>query len=282
MGSFGRSWDLLSQSFSILKSDKELMLLPVLSAMFCLFASAMILGGGALFLLPVGSLHLTGADSNGHIPQPVYFVMFFLYLVNYFVVIFFNVALVSAASEQLAGRKGTLNGGLQIAWERKGKILQWALLAATVGVLLRALERRLGRLGLYGGRLLGIAWSLATYFVIPVIAAENVGPGGALTRSAQLFKDNWGERVAGGFSFGLIFFLLMIPGVIPIALAARNGPEWLIPAVALAVVYWLLLSVMNSALYGIFQAALYRYATTKTDSLGFDTKDLAGAWKVKG
>ena len=281
MGSIGRSWDLLVQSWSVLKSDKELMLLPVVSALFCLFASAMVLGGGALFILPPGTLQLTGIAPNGHLSQPAYFVIFAFYLVNYFVVIFFNVALVSAASEQLAGRKGTLNAGLQIAWQRKGKILQWALMAATVGIVLKALERRFGRMGFYGARLLGVAWSLATYFVIPVIAAEDLGPGEALARSAQLFKDNWGERVAGGFSFGLIFFFLMLPGVIPIILAAQNGPAWMIPAIAISVVYWLLLSVVNSALNGIFQAALYRYATTKTTSLGFNAKDFAQAWETK-
>jgi hypothetical protein len=113
------------------------------------------------------------------------------YLTNYFVMAFFNVALLSAASNLLAGGHATINEGLELAWQRKGKIFQWALLLATVGIVLRMIEERTAWLGRFVGGLVGMAWNLASYFVVPVLAAEDVGPAEALQRSADLFRETW-------------------------------------------------------------------------------------------
>ena len=86
--------------------------------------------------------------------------LFLFYLANYFVIVFFNVALVSAASSRLAGGHATINDGLEVAWQRKGKIFQWALLSATVGIVLRMIEERASWLGRLVGGLIGMAWTL--------------------------------------------------------------------------------------------------------------------------
>src|SRR5882724_10286722 len=98
-----------------------------------------------------------------------YMGMFLFYLANYFVVIFFNTALIHAATIRLRGGDPTLSDGLGFAWENVGRILQWAAVAATVGMILRAIEERVGWLGRFIIALVGAAWTVATYFVIPVI-----------------------------------------------------------------------------------------------------------------
>ncbi|MGA3053049.1 MAG: DUF6159 family protein [Candidatus Korobacteraceae bacterium] len=280
METLSRSWHLLGQSFAVLKSDKELMWLPVLSAMFCLAATAIILGIGLLVMMPPGPFPHDAAQQKllGKAMAPF---IFLFYFVTYSLGIYFNVALVSIASNRLAGGDATLNDGLQIAWKRKWSILQWALLAATVGMLLQTLERRLSVLGRVLTRITGFVWALASFFVVPLLAAEDIGPVEALYKSTQMFRRTWGEEVAGSFSFGLVFLLLMLPGLLLPVLGARLGQTEMLAGAAVMVIYWLLLGVANSAAQGIFVAALYRYATKQEVSAGYDRDDLSGAWQPK-
>jgi len=280
MGTISRSWELLGQSFTVLKSDKQLMWLPVISAVFSLAATVIILSAGLLMFVPLGTIPRDVGQQKLLVQEMAPFIFLF-YLATYSITIFFNVALVSIASNRLAGGHATLNDGLQAAWNRKWRIFQWALVAATVGLLLKMLERRLRFLGRIITGIFGFVWTLASFFVVPLLAAEDMGPGEALYRSAQIFRETWGEEVVGGFSFGLIFSLLALPGVLLPLLGARFGQMEMLAGFAAAVIYWLLLGVVSSAAQGIFVAALYRYATTQQVSAGFQLDDLSGAWHPK-
>jgi len=281
MGRIARTWDLIGQSFAILKSDRELIWLPIFSGIASIAASVLVLTGGALLFLP--QLKAMGAAEGRGVPmtQGMWAWLLAFYLVNYFVVVFFNVALVSAAGNRLAGGHATIDDGLRVAWARVGKIFQWALIAATVGVLLRAVEERVGWLGRLVAGVIGVAWTLATYFIVPILAAEDLGPIEALQRSGELFRERWGEEVVGGFSFGLIFTLLALPAVVLPLYGATAGRAMLLAGLVLAVLYWLLLAAINSAVQGIFMAALYRYATSGSVVGGFRRDDLATAWRPK-
>jgi hypothetical protein len=283
MGRILRSWELLRQSFAILMSDVELLWLPVYTAIATGAASLLLLSAGALVFLPdfqrlmdSGVRHPLMSANSG-----MWVGVFIFYVVNYFIVVFFNVALVSTASDRLAGGRATVNDGLKLAWERKGKILQWAILAATVGVLLRMMERRMRVLGRLTAGLFGVAWTLACYFVVPVLAVEKLGPVEALQRSARLFREAWGEELTGGFSFGIFFTLLGLPAIMLVYISASFGQSALLAALALAAIYWIMLSIVSSALQGIFVAALYRYARTKQASGGFSIEDLASTWRPR-
>ena len=238
-----------------------------------------VLGGTGLVFLP--PVDVATALKHHSMSQGMWFCLFLFYLANYFIVVFFNVALVSAASSRLAGGHATINDGLEVAWQRKGKIFQWALLSATVGMLLRMIQERASWLGRLVGGLMGMAFTLASYFVVPVLAAENVGPAEALQRSAELFRNTWGEKVVGRFSFGLIFTLLALPGAGLPFLGRTLGTSGFAAGVALAVLYWLLLAIVSAAVQGIFVAALYRYATTRDVSAGFRLEDFSMAWQPK-
>ncbi|HXU20727.1 MAG TPA: DUF6159 family protein [Verrucomicrobiae bacterium] len=283
MGKLSRSWDLVGKSFGILLSDKELLYLPIASGIACLAVSVMMLAGYALaFPAQISAFAATSGAHQSPVTQGMWAYLFFFYLVNYFIVVFFNVALVAAASDRLAGGNATINYGLQVAWRRKGKIFQWALLAATVGILLRALEQRLGWLGRLVTKFIGVAWTMATFFVVPLLAAEDIGPAEALVRSGELFTETWGEQLIGGFSFGLIFVLLALPGIaLPFLLRSPLGSSGVLMGVILMIVYWLLLSVVSAAVQGIFMAALYRYATTKEVPPTFHLSDFSTAWQPK-
>ena len=116
--------------------------------------------------------------------------------------VIFNVALVFAATDRIEGRRPTVSGALAQAWGRKGIIFQWALLSAVVGMAIRLLEERLGLLGRILGFAGGLAWVVATYLVIPVLAFEDVGPIEAIKRSSSMFKNRFGTVARSGLRFG--------------------------------------------------------------------------------
>jgi Family of unknown function (DUF6159) len=143
------------------------------------------------------------------------------------------------------------------------------------------IERRMNFLGRIVTGIIGFVWTLASFFVIPLLAAEDIGPFDALSRSAQIFRETWGEEVVGGFSFGLVFFVLALLGILPILMGAQLGRNAVIGGIVIAVIYWVLLAVVNSAAQGVFVAALFRYATTRQVPGAFQADDLSGAWRQK-
>jgi hypothetical protein len=283
MGKFSRSWELAKQSFAIIRSDKQLMLFPVISAVACLIVTAVIATGGTLMMLPaITSAAASGERFNPN-QSPVFLLgVFTLYVANYFVMVFFNVALVGVANSRLMGGKWTFRDGLELAWARKGTIFQWALVAATVGMILRTLEERMGLIGRLIMRLIGVAWALACYFVVPVLAFEDLSPFEAVKRSSKLFRDTWGEKVIGGFSLSLVSLVLMLPGIgLWLVAMFLGGIKGLIFGTVVMILYFIMLSVFMSAVGGVFNAALYRYACFKQVPPAFDHDLIASAWAPK-
>ena len=283
MGKFSRTWELVKQSFVILRSDKQLMLFPILSAMSCLIVTAIIATGGTLLVMP--SMASAAASGQPFHPNqsPLFLIgAFAMYVANYFVIVFFNVALVGVANSRLMGGNWTFRDGIELAWARKGTILQWAFVAATVGMVLRTLEERMGLIGRIVMRIIGIAWTLACYFVVPVLAFEDLTPIAALKRSSKLFRDTWGEKVIGGLSFSAVSFVLMLPAFgLWFAAIMMGGVKGLLAGFALLILYILMLSVMMSAVQGIFNAALYRYACFKQVPAAFDANLVKSIWTPK-
>src|SRR5256884_7815336 len=194
-------------------------------------------------MLPARAAALAAGEQFHPNQSPMFLLgMFTLYVVNYFVIVFFNVALVGVANSRLMGGTWTFRDGIALAWERKGTILQWALVAATVGVILRTLEERMGLIGRLIMRLIGIAWALACYFVVPVLAFEDLTPIDAVKRSSKLFRDTWGEKVIGGFLLSVVFFVFLFPAIGFVILAAYlGGAAGLLFGLAIMFLYFLLL-----------------------------------------
>jgi len=255
-GRLGTGWQLTKTSLRILRQDKELLLFPLLSGVFLLLILAGFLGG---VFLAMG----TEALFQGTAAWLIVALLFVYYVVAFFVTLFFNAAVIGAAMIRLNGGNPTLRDGLRIARENAGRIFLWALFAATIAMILRAIQERVGIIGKILVGLVGIAWTLATYFVVPVLIYEKLGPWSAVKRSASLFKSTWGETFAGGFTMGGIFLLAGLAGLLPILVGALlGGLLGLLVGLLVAVVYWIILGIMASAASSVLVAALYRYATT--------------------
>lgn len=263
MGKIGRTVELAKAAFEVLKADKELLLLPILSFL----ASAVV---AATFFVPT----VLVVDQKNAL---TYVIAFVAYVALAYVTIFFNTALVSAADERLQGGDPTLGSALRGAAQRAGRIFPWAVVSATVSVLLRALEERGGIFGRIAAGLAGLAWGLVTFLVIPVLVIEDVPVRDAIRRSGELFKRTWGENVVAMVGFGLLGFLAVLPAFAIIALAITSG-NGLVAAIAIAVaVVWLVgTAVVLSALNAVFQVALYRFAVDG-EAVGPFTPEIMGS-----
>lgn len=270
MGRFGRSIQLLKASWEVLKADKELMMLPVISAI-----ASMIVG--ATFILPIA---LT-SGFNGE-PGPVQYVIgFVFYLVLSFITIFFNAALVHAANDRLEGRDPTLKTAILGAASRIGAIFSWALVAATVSVILKAIEERVGFVGRLITGFLGLAWTLVTFLILPILVIEGIGVKDAFTKSAEMFKRTWGENMVGQIGLGLVGFVALLPALLLVVAGFAVGGPMIVVGIAVFVLWSVLVAVVMTALNGIFQTALYRYASGKQVGAGFDNELLASAFQPR-
>ena len=259
MKTIRRSIELMKQSWSVLKHDRELIWLPVISALVAGIVAAIV-------LIPVGlsqdwdAVSGTGESASQQVGGGVYLAIAGLTLALAFISIFFRAALVSGAHERMMGGDPTVRSAIAGALERLPKLFGWAVITTIVGSILRAMEQRAGLLGRIVVNLVGMAWAVTTFLVIPVIVIENSGAVDSTKRSVALFRHTWGENLSAQVGFGLIGFLAFIPIVILAAIGATIGTLLGFVLIAVAVVAGIALITVLSALGAIFQTALYHYA----------------------
>ena len=253
------SWELVKASAAVLKADRELLLFPVVSAVLSVLVAL-------TFAVPAFlSGFFAGQDGELAVSAQGYLLAFLFYVVQYFVIFFCNTALVGAAMIRLRGGDPTVGDGFRIAASRTRDILGYAIISATVGMVLRAISERSGLLGRLVVGTVGLAWNLATYLVVPVLVVEDVGPIEAVRQSAGYLKKTWGEQIAGNVGMGLVFGLISL---VPIALGALvfgaavelQSTALAILAVAGVAVALVAIGLVSSALGGVYAAAVYRYA----------------------
>jgi hypothetical protein len=267
MGRIARSWDIFKRSWAVLKQDKELAILPLISG-------TLILGIVASFVF--GFRLYEGIDDPGPKEAVIGFV---IYVLTYTTAFFFQAALVAGALERLNGGDPTLGSALRAAAQRLPSLLLWGVVAATVGMILRSIQERSELLGKIVIGLVGAAWSLATFFMVPVLVMEREGLGGSFKRSWAIFKQTWGESVAGNLGMGLIFFVAMLAlgGIVALLVSMKL----VIVGVVVGALGFVALMVMQAALSGIYLASVYRFATTGSVSGGFDRETILAAFREK-
>jgi hypothetical protein len=272
-GRIQRGWALTKQSFRVLRDDRSLLVFPIISIPVALAGAAIVMGPG---------IALYTADNQEAIL--IAFGVVALYVLT-FVTVFFNVALAAAASTGLAGGDATVGEGLRAARGRLGVIAAWALVQTVVGVIISAIQSATNEsvVGRILGGLVSFAWSAATFFVVPVIALEGVGPKQAFQRSVSVLRERWGEGVVGSASASAVVFLVALP----LLLALGGGGYALINAdqdvaggvlLGLGGVVLVVAVLIGGTVNAIFRVALYRFATDGTAVGGFDPAQLQAAF----
>lgn len=271
MTTFQRSWEIAKASWAVLKGEKQLAWLPVFS-----FIGTLAVAGG--FGLLVYATRSGDPDSGFRLGPMSYVFIVAAYVALAFVTTYFLAALVAGANAHLQGGDTSLGECLRIANSHLHRILPWAVVSATVSIILQALERQ-GWVGRIVASLLGLAWSLLTFLTVPIIVLEDVGPVNALKRSKDLFVRTWGENVVGQFGLGVVGFVAGLPALLVIGIGgATQSVPVVVVAVAIGVAWLLVVSAVMAALSGIYRTALYRYAVDRQVPAPYAGTDLHHAF----
>lgn len=266
--SIGRSIELFKTSWSVLMGDKKLLVFPLLSGI----VSVIVL---LTFIIPLVIGQFFGSLLS-------YAVLFAFYLVSYFVVIFFNTALISCVNARLQGKEMSVVEGLKNALNHFTAILGWALISATVGIILNLLRERGGFVGQIAAAIAGGAWGLVTFFVVPVLVLEDKGVFDAIRESAALIRKTWGESIIGTGSIFLVFLVIGVIGFAGVLATLLLGSFAVFGiTLALFLVLVIVLAVVAAAMQGIFVTALYTYARTGTVPPAFNRDLIQNAFVQK-
>ena len=250
-------WELAKQSYRVLMLDKEMLIFPMLSGIACL----LILASFAVPMWNSGYIQSIQDERAAPDDPLVYVGLFVWYFANYFVIVFFNAALIACAIIRFNGGDPTVADGLRAATARLPQIFAWALVSATVGIIFKAIESRSEKFGRIAAGLLGMAWSAGTYFVVPVLVVEKVGPLEALKRSLLVLRKAWGEALVANFGIGIVVFLVTLAALIPGAIGVVMGTAAsAVVGIVVSVCLLILISLMSSAVKTILIGALYEYA----------------------
>lgn len=274
------SWELVKASWRVLLADKELIVFPVVSMIGAILVTA-------TFIVPaiLGNVfsNVTAGEQGARIVAAV--IAFLFYVVLYTVIFYCNTALVGAALIRLRGGDPTVSDGFRIANEHLGSIFVYALISATVGMILRWVRDR-GILGRIAAGFFGLAWNVATYLVVPILVTEKISPVDAIKRSTALLRRTWGEQIVGNIGIGavsgLVMVLLFIAGIPLMIVAFATNTMAII--VSLAVIWVLALiavGLISSALNGIYTAAVYQFATSGSGGAYFEENQIRNAFRLK-
>ena len=275
MGRISNTIALAKVSWRVLRKDRELLLIPVLSFL----ASIAVL---ALIWLPtLSAIDTSALEGEREDPGAVLlFVGIITAMALSIITVFFNGALVAGAHERLSGGDPTVRSAVGHAFSRLPGLLPWAILTGTVGLILQAVRERAGWLGRFVVNMVGMAWKTATFLVVPAIVIDDHGAISGLKASAALLKRTWGENIAARVGFGLLGFVAIIPAVLVVGATGALGGAALVLGILVAVPYLALVVVVLTALNAVFQTALYLYATTGSVPTGFDDANLQASFST--
>lgn len=287
--SIKRGWAMAGASWAVLKQHPKLLFLPVISgAAFIALLSAIIVPF-ALFAIANGVETIQDRAQEGD--PLLYLYGFLFYLACTFIIVFFNAALVFCALQAHAGKEPSVLGGFGAAVGRLPQILMWSLVAATVGMILNAIQSflrdKLGFLGSLIGGLGELAWSAMTYFVVPVLVVEGVDPVTAVKRSLENLRRTWGEAVGGRGGLAIVCMLLLLPVLFFIGIGAAvssssgAGAVVIISLAVVAAIYLVVIGTVFSALSTIFSSGVYVYATTGKAPGAMDPRLLQSTFRQK-
>jgi hypothetical protein len=305
MSRFDRSWQLLKASLKVMTQHRTLLVFP-------LIVSGAILAIVFLFLGPIGAQstghswmsfshwHSAAGDffggsgrrvrggwgngNGGGTLALIYFAVFYFMAMG--AATFCNVAFYHEILKAFKGEAVSVRAGMLFAVTKWRAILLWTLLVSAIGVVLRSLEKRASAFGNIAIRFIGVAWSVASVFAVPLLIkeTETVNPLSLVKKSAATVKKVWGESLIGyvGVSIGSAYmamfsFVWLVGGIYAVSAAGLGG---LIPVVVGSWVLMIVaLSVVTSVASQVFRCALFVYATEGALPSPYSNEMMAAAWK---
>ncbi len=263
-GTFSDSWKLTKTSFRLIREDRALLVYPLVAGIATIAVIVLLIAAEYWFVAPV----IVGGGSLTTPYEVLALVLFLVaYLASTMISVYCTAALIGAATLKLSGQQPTAADGWRVARARLGRLIGWALITATVGLVIQAISRRVGGIA---GAVIGAAgafsWGVITYFAIPVLLYENQGAWASLKRSAHLFVSTFGRTLFSNLALGLLIglgvFAAFLLGVAGLVVLAGGSIALGLTLLGIAIAVGVIVALIGSAAEGILRAALFRYATT--------------------
>lgn len=299
-----RSWQLFRSSVLVIRAHPRLLVFPIVTGLLTLSVAAFFLAPVAVVLFAPHWLHSAslqaavgrlgilqfgrGTPFHGYLQPLTTFLFAGVYLLNLFLASLSSVAFSAEILEALAGHPVSIRRGLESACRRWKSVLLWSLLAGSVGLLIRAVEDKLSFVGRLVAGLLGMAWSVASIFAIPVLVRETSvnNPFEVLSRSAKTIKATWGEMLVGYFGLQgmnlLFFWCSLLYWAAAGLLAYLLSTGWvLLGAAAPWLVSLVTYGYLSNIAGRVYLCALYLYAADGVVASPFDASMLSRPFKTK-
>jgi hypothetical protein len=286
------SLQIVHQSMLVIGKHRKLLLFPLLHIAGGIVVVALflipVIAGLPEFAIPTALDRLRNYAENGY---PTAFGVAF-YLATMFVMTFMNVAFYNEILQAFNGRSVSLTRGITFAASKLRAIVVWSLLSGIVGALIRQLEESVGGVGRWILAFIGISWSVATIFAVPVIIREEKqsNPAVFLKLSGSLVKKTWGESVLGMAGIGALSFLAIVGTFLTGTLLTifsglyffeeYFGP-YMVMGFATTALLCLAIAYLSALLNDVYVCGLYIYAAEGVVPEEFDEGLFARAWNVK-
>lgn len=281
IGRIRASWLLFKESWRFLAADKELLLIPVAALVLNLCLLGIVIGSTVLLTQNSENPLFTGDTLH----TLDYVVLFMVYVVGAFTLALSQAAITHTVYTRLHNGNARLGESISVALSHAGTLFVWALITSTVGVILRMIAERSQLIGKIVAALMGAAWAIATFFVIPAIVIDKKGAVESIPFSITTFKRTWGETIVSNITLGLFFFLaymlaiISVVGMIILGVYAENLII-ILTALIIGVAWLVMASLAQAALEGVIKTVLYIYATDATTPTNFN-RELLEAMMVR-
>jgi hypothetical protein len=241
-------FELIRESYGVIKNQKKILLLPV--------ASALLIVGAGLVLFMNVILSMLYGNFIFQLTSIFYLQVLVFYFVTYFISIFFNAAIVDIAIQELKGKKVSVSDGLSVAAKRLDRVLEWTTIAATVGIAVRLVSNN--KIARIFANIFELGWEFASLFVIPIFVYQDLSAWKAFKESLSLFKKTWGTSIVGGLSIGVLNFVLLLAGLVVAMGVIVVSPQIsvIFATIVVYIIYAAVVISFFSVLQQVFVAAL--------------------------
>ena len=267
-----RGWKMTKLGIAVVRADPELMVYTLLSGILSLLAIGVAISGSIGLDVLVTDPECVGEDCGSELVFGHMAIWFVFYMIVSIITVFWNAAIIASAYERLtAGTNPSFSYGIGQAMKCLPQIFIWGLIAGTVGLFIQILEGLANNedspppLRLVAGIasfIIGVAWWVLTFFVVPIIVLERASVLDSMGRSPELFRGTWGEDVTSHIGTGLLMTLCIF------ILAAISVPVMMLGDVGLVLgLVILAVGVLFAVLFfstveAVNRASLFYYAKT--------------------
>jgi hypothetical protein len=265
IGRFKASWLLFKESWRYLRADSEMLWIPLITAALNLLLFGILVG--IFYFVALGGEYTPTAEGESASPLEIAF-YFGAYVIGAFTLALSQAAIVHTVYTRVHGGDATLGQALKAAFSHWLSLLGWSLITSTVGVVLRMIAERSALLGRILVAVVGVAWSVLTYFVVPAMVIDKKSSFASIKKSGEVFRSTWGETIISNVTLGLVFLVAHIIAVLAlIGLSIIAGvaemPSLPFILTGLFILWIVVASLVQATLEGVIKTLLYIYASEK-------------------